>query len=153
MKYYLTIIVILIITGCSKTYYERVSYEKIGIDCLSKENTGYIITSKEQFDLIASEIYENSYGPYCNNPPQAPFSFDDYVLIGRHTKFDTNDKVYLDVYVDKNRNKSIYKIELDKEPGPVNNGSFGNIYGESMNWVKVPKPPLDQAIVIEYRVL
>ena len=151
MKSYLIVVILGLLISCSQDEpeFEKVNYEFIALNCLFQEDSEFIIKTENEYIQMATQIYR--YGRDCADTTQAPFEFKDYILMGKYTKSDMNDRIYLDVYKNKTLKRIIYKIKKDIVPGPNNNGGFGNIYSSGMNWVKIPKPPEDYEIIIEYK--
>jgi len=145
MKSYIKIIILGLLISCSQDEpeFEKVAHELIAIDCVIQEDCEYIIkTENEYFQMVSNSE--------CLDTIHTPFDFNDFILIGKYTECDMNDKISRDVYKYKEKKRIIYKIGLDIVPGPNNNGGFGNIYSFGMNWVKIQKPPEDYEIRIEY---
>lgn len=151
MKFSLLLLLWLLI-GCAQDNPEptTVNAEYITLNCLYQEDTQFIIETEEAFIQMATQIYNDRIGFDCIDTTKAPFSFDEYVLCGRCTWIDQNDQINTSVYLDDPKKKLIYKIEVNIVPGPDENGGFGKIYSSGMNWVKIPKPPDDYVVVIDY---
>lgn len=154
MKLYLILIFLALLMSCSQddAELEKVDHESIVLPCLYQENTQFIIESENEYVQMATQIYDNrfGFGNDCADTTQTSFSFDGHVLMGRFTKTDMNDELSLNVYRNKSLKRIIYKVEINKVPGPDNNGGFGIIYSSGMNWIKIPKPPDEYSIIIEY---
>jgi len=152
MKIFPFIIVLAFLLSCSSDEPEldKVDYENITLKCLIQEGTEFIIESEDEYIQMATQIYDAQWGPNCADTTQAPFDFNEYVLIGKYSKLDTNDELSIEVLEDKKQKRIIYSMDIDYVPGPDNNGGFGNIYLTGMNWVKIQKPSDDYTIEIEY---
>ena len=153
-KPYLIAIILGILISCSEKEpeLEKIGHESIVLSCLYKENAEFIIESENEYIQMATQIYNEGFGfgNDCVDTSHAPFSFNDFVLMGRYTKTDMNDQLSINVYRNNSLKRIIYKVEIDKVPGPEDNGGFGIIYSSGMNWIKIPKPSDEYEIIIEY---
>lgn len=147
MKQYLTFIILGLFLSCSEEEPEpqlvKIDYEYVVLDCIFLEDAQYIIETEEEYFQMATQ-------GNCWDTINVPLDLNEYVLIGKFTKTDVNDQKELNIYKNSTLKKIIYKLDLEYVPGPINTGGFGNIYSYGINWVKIPKPPEDYIITIEY---
>ncbi|MCB0806364.1 MAG: hypothetical protein KDC05_11240 [Bacteroidales bacterium] len=145
------ILVLILLLGCKsdEATIEKIGYESIGLQCLFKEDTQYIITSEEAYIQMARQIYDHRFGHDCADTTKAPFDFGKFVLIGKYTSLDENDQKSLTVIQNNIQQRLLYKMTVTRVPGPTG-GGFGNFYSSGMNWVKVAKPPAGYAILIDF---
>lgn len=153
MKSIFRITILVLLIGCSadETEPESANFEQVSLNCLFLEDTEFIIQTEADYIQMATEIYDDRIAFDCADTTQAPFDLDEYVLLGKYTRQDMNDKLYLDVIKNEELKQVIYKIELDVIMGPGNTGgAYGDIYSSGMNWIKIAKPSDDYEIVIQY---
>ena len=107
MKTYIKIIILGLLISCSQDEpeFEKIDYEPVLLECLYLDDAEFIIeTETEYFQMVI--------GANCTDTIQAPFDFNDYILMGKYTKFDMNDKLKLGVYKYKELKRIIYKIHF-----------------------------------------
>ena len=152
----------IIVIGCSKNMDEQelipiANYENVELNCLfnhryfnNNEECEYIIENNEELIEVAKEVLGDSLWTDCIDTCNLPLDFEEYILLGKFTKHDSNDILHRYVYKQNDIKRIIYKIAIEIVAGPYSNGGFGKIYFAGMNWVRIQKPPLDFEVIIEY---
>ncbi len=149
---YLFFLILLLFFGCSKDepVEVQVNFEPVALPCLSQENAQFIIKSKEEYFQMVSQIYNEFPIGNCVDTTITPFSFDEYVLLGRYLKYYLKDTITESVIENRVEKTLIYTISRTILGGSTG-GGFGDIQSQGMNWIKVTKPPLDYTCIILYQ--
>ena len=142
-----------LLNSCSKEkdYFDDANGEYIRLGCLIDMNGTYIIKTEEAYLQMAKQIYNDwPYNYDCVDTTQAPFDFNEFVLLGKYTTHDSNDGFTRSLTINRSSRWVTYKLEKTVVDNP-NTGGFGLIQASGMNWLKISKPPEDFKIRIDYK--